>query len=173
MFPFGVLDLGKEIHAYVIRNDDFVWNSFVASALVDMYCNCKQVISGRRVFDGAQDRKLGLWNAMLAGYTQNGFYTEAVMLFMKLVVVSDLFPNPTTMASVLPACVHCEAFADKEAMHGYVLKLGLGRDRYVQNALMDLYSRIGQIENSKYIFDNMASKDIVSWNTMITGYLWV
>ncbi|KAL0307340.1 UNVERIFIED_CONTAM: Pentatricopeptide repeat-containing protein, chloroplastic [Sesamum radiatum] len=166
-----LLDLGKEIHAYVIRNDDFVWNSFVASALVDMYCNCKQVISGRRVFDGAQDRKLGLWNAMLAGYTQNGFYTEAVMLFMKLVVVSDLFPNPTTMASVLPACVHCEAFADKEAMHGYVLKLGLGRDRYVQNALMDLYSRIGRIENSKYIFDNMASKDIVSWNTMITGYV--
>ncbi|KAK6150248.1 hypothetical protein DH2020_017773 [Rehmannia glutinosa] len=75
------------------------------------------------------------------------------------------------MASVLPACVHCKAFADKEVMHGYVLKLGLGRDRYVQNALMDLYSRIGQIDNSKYIFHNMESKDIVSWNTMITGYV--
>ncbi|KAI3455777.1 hypothetical protein Pfo_012440 [Paulownia fortunei] len=166
-----LLNLGKEIHAYVFRNDDFIGNSFVASALVDMYCNCKQVVSGRRVFDSALDRKLGLWNAMLAGYTQNGFYMDALMLFMKLMVVSSLFPNPTTMASVLPACVHCEAFADKEVMHGYVLKLGLGRDRYVQNALMDLYSRIGKIDNSKYIFHKMESKDIVSWNTMITGYV--
>ncbi|KAK6150247.1 hypothetical protein DH2020_017772 [Rehmannia glutinosa] len=49
-----LLDLGKEIHAYVFRNDDFRGNSFVASALVDMYCNCKQVVSGRRVFDIAK-----------------------------------------------------------------------------------------------------------------------
>nr|AYM00633.1 pentatricopeptide repeat protein [Salvia miltiorrhiza] len=166
-----LLDLGKEIHAFVLRNDDFMRNSFVTSALVDMYCNCKQVMSGRRVFDSALDRKLGTWNAMFAGYTQNGFYLEAVMLFMKLMVVSGLFPNPTTMASVLPACVHCEAFVDKEVMHGYVLKLGLGRDRYVQNALMDLYSRVGKVDVSEYIFHNMESKDIVSYNTMITGYV--
>lgn len=166
-----LLDLGKEIHAYVFRNGDFIRNSFVASALVDMYCNCKQVISGRRVFDGALDRKLALWNAMLTGYTQNGFYKEALMLFMKLMVVSGLFPNPTTMASVLPACVHCKAFADKEVMHGYVLKLGLAKDRYVQNALMDLYSRIGERDKSEYMFHNMESKDMVSWNTMITGYV--
>ncbi|KAL3837900.1 hypothetical protein ACJIZ3_022491 [Penstemon smallii] len=166
-----LLDLGKEIHAYVFRNDGLVRNSFVASALVDMYCNCKQVLSGRRVFYGAVDRKLALWNAMFAGYTQNGFYEEALMLFMKLMVVPGLYPNPTTMASVLPACVHCEAFVDKEVMHGYVLKFGLGGNNYVQNALMDLYSRIGKIDNSKYIFHAMKNKDIVSWNTMITGYV--
>ncbi|KAL8513307.1 hypothetical protein ACS0TY_019494 [Phlomoides rotata] len=166
-----LLDLGKEIHTYVLRNDDFMGNSFVTSALVDMYCNCKQVVSGNRVFEGAMNRRLGVWNAMFAGYTQNGFYKEALMLFMKFIVVSSLFPNPTTMASVLPACVHCEAFADKEVIHGYVVKLGLWRDRYVQNALMDLYSRKGKINIAEYIFQNMESKDNVSWNTMITGYV--
>ncbi|XP_051128920.1 pentatricopeptide repeat-containing protein At3g57430, chloroplastic [Andrographis paniculata] len=164
-----LLGPGKEIHAFVFRNKDLIVNSFVASALVDMYCNCKQVASGRKVFDMAVDRKLAIWNAMIAGYTQNGFYKEALMLFMNLLVASGLFPNPTTMSSVLPACVHCEAFADKRSIHGYVLKLGLGRDRYVQNALMDLYSRIGKIDSSVYIFRNMESRDIVSWNTMITG----
>ncbi|KAH6776209.1 Tetratricopeptide repeat superfamily protein [Perilla frutescens var. hirtella] len=166
-----LLDFGKEIHAFVFRNDDFMRNSFVTSALVDMYCNCKQVVRGRRVFDRALDRNLGTWNAMFAGYTQNGFYMDALMLFMRLIVVSGLFPNPTTMASVLPACVHCEAFADKEVMHGYVLKLGIGRDRYVQNALMDLYFRVGKVDIAEYIFHNMESKDIVSYNTMITGYV--
>ncbi|KAG6393935.1 hypothetical protein SASPL_144510 [Salvia splendens] len=166
-----LLDLGKEIHAFVVRNDGFMRNSFVTSALVDMYCNCKQVASGRRVFDIALDRKLATWNAMFAGYAQNGFYLEAVRLFMKSMVVSGLFPNPTTVASVLPACVHCEAFFDKEVMQGYVLKLGLGSDRYVQNALMDLYSRVGKVDVAEYIFHSMESKDIVSYNTMITGYM--
>lgn len=166
-----LLDFGKEIHAFVFRNDDFMRNSFVTSALVDMYCNCKQVVSGSRVFDSALDRKLGTWNAMFTGYAQNGFYMEAVMLFMRFMVVSGLFPNPTTMASVLPACVHCEAFADKEVMHGYALKLGLGRDRYVQNALMNLYFRVGKIGTAEYIFHNMESRDVASYNTMITGYV--
>ncbi|CDP18169.1 unnamed protein product [Coffea canephora] len=164
-----LLDIGKEIHAFVLRNEDLVENSFVASALVDMYCNCKQVGSGRRVFDGTPERRLGLWNAMLAGYARNGFYENALMLFMDMMEIPGLLPNPTTIASVLPSCVHCEAFSNKEVIHGYIIKLGFARDRYVQNALMDLYSRIGKITVSEYIFSIMDSRDIVSWNTMITG----
>ncbi|KAA8544704.1 hypothetical protein F0562_019449 [Nyssa sinensis] len=113
-----LLDIGMEIHAYALRNDNLIGNSFVGSALVDMYCNGRQVESGRKVFDGILDRRLGLWNAMLAGYSQNGFYEEALTLFMKMVGFSGIFPNPTTMASVLPACVHSEAFSDKE---GFVI----------------------------------------------------
>ncbi|KAI3919190.1 hypothetical protein MKX01_018829 [Papaver californicum] len=66
------LEIGKEIHAYTLRNDDIIANSFVGSALVDMYCNCGQVKSGRRVFDGITERRIGLWNAMIAGYAQKG-----------------------------------------------------------------------------------------------------
>ncbi|KAL7258555.1 hypothetical protein ACSBR1_004642 [Camellia fascicularis] len=166
-----LLYLGKEIHAYAMRNDELIGNSFVGSALVDMYCNCKKVESGRSVFDGILERRLGLWNAMIAGYAQNGFNDKALILFMEMVEVSGLFPNTTTMASALPACVDCEAFSDKEGMHGYVVKLGFGTDRYVQNALMDMYCRMGKIEVSKYIFNSMEIRDIVSWNTMITAYV--
>lgn len=164
-----LLDMGKEIHAFVLRNEDLVENSFVTSALVDMYCNCKRVESGRRVFDGTVERRLGLWNAMLAGYARNGFYENALMLFMAMLEIPGLLPNPTTIASVLPSCVHCEAFSNKEVIHGYIIKLGFAGDRYVQNALMDLYSRIGKITVSEYLFSIMDSRDIVSWNTMITG----
>ncbi|KAF5195958.1 Pentatricopeptide repeat-containing protein [Thalictrum thalictroides] len=165
-----MLNTGREIHAYALRNDNLIKNSFVGSALVDMYCNCKQVKSGRQVFDGILERRVALWNAMIAGYAQNGFFDEALRLFIDMELDAGIFPNPTTMASVLPACVHCEAFTQKEVIHGYILKLGFENDMYVRNALMDMYSRVGKVEISKEIFDNMDVRDVVSWNTMITGY---
>ncbi|KAL6196919.1 hypothetical protein ACLB2K_032532 [Fragaria x ananassa] len=44
-----ILEAGKEIHAYVLRANELTGNSYVGSALVDMYCNFQEVDSGRRV----------------------------------------------------------------------------------------------------------------------------
>ncbi|XP_054800697.1 pentatricopeptide repeat-containing protein At3g57430, chloroplastic [Prosopis cineraria] len=166
-----LLNTGKEIHAYALRNTDLIHNSFVGSALIDMYCNCKAVENGRLVFDGISKRTVAVWNAIIAGYAQNEFDEEALNLFMGMISSSDFCPNATTLSSILPACVRCEEFLYKEGVHGYILKRGLQKDRYVQNALMDMYSRIGKIEISKFIFDTMGERDIVAWNTMITGYV--
>ncbi|RWR95072.1 pentatricopeptide repeat-containing protein, chloroplastic isoform X1 [Cinnamomum micranthum f. kanehirae] len=164
-----LLDVGKEIHAYVLRTDNLFENSYVGSALVDMYCNCKQIESGRRVFDAMSECRIGLWNAMIAGYVLNDLDEEALRLFMKMEAVAGLCPNPTTMASVLPACVRCEAFFRKKDIHGYVVKRGFEDNRYVQNALMDMYSRIEKLEVARKIFESMDKKDLISWNTMLTG----
>uniref|UniRef100_A0A2N9FIQ6 DYW domain-containing protein n=1 Tax=Fagus sylvatica TaxID=28930 RepID=A0A2N9FIQ6_FAGSY len=123
------------------------------------------------VFDGILERSIALFNAMITGYAQNEHDEKALNLFFQMEALDGICPNATTMSSVLPACVSCELFSDKEGMHGYVIKRGLERDRYVQNALMDMYSRMGKIKISKYIFNCMERRDIVSWNTMITGYV--
>lgn len=164
-----MLGIGKEMHCYALRNADLIENSFVGSALVDMYCNCKQAEKGRLVFDGIFKRTVAVWNAMIAGYVRNELDFDAIELFIEMAFESGLSPNSTTLSSVLPACVRCEAFLDKEGIHGYVVKMGFEKDKYVQNALMDMYSRMGRIEVSKSIFGSMGRRDIVSWNTMITG----
>lgn len=166
-----MLDRGKEIHAYALKNINLFENSFVGSALVDMYCNCRQVESGRQVFNGILERSTALFNAMITGYAQNEYDREALDLFIQMEAHYGISPNGTTMSSVLPACGHCELFSDKEGMHGWIIKRGLERDRYVQNALMDMYFRMGKIEISIYIFRTMEVRDIVSWNTMVTGYV--
>lgn len=164
------LEAGREIHAYAMRNDGLFENSFVASALVDMYCNFGQVDKGRRVFEGFTEPRLALWNAMISGFTKNGVFEEALKLFVEMELVAGLTSNATTMSSVLPACMWSDAFVCKESIHGYVVKRSLERDKYVQNALMDMYARVGRAAISRRIFDSMETRDVVSWNTMITGY---
>ncbi|KAK3027690.1 hypothetical protein RJ639_041400 [Escallonia herrerae] len=51
-------------------------------------------------FDGILDRKLALWSAMLADYMQNGFYENALRLFMEMVDASGLF-----RVSCQPVCI--------------------------------------------------------------------
>ncbi|CAA7060192.1 unnamed protein product [Microthlaspi erraticum] len=166
-----MLRTGKEMHAYALKNGCLDENSFVGSALVDMYCNCKQMLSGRRVFDGIFDRKVGLWNAMIAGYAQNEHDEGALSLFIEMEESAGLLANTTTMASIVPACVRSNAFSRKEAIHGFVVKRGLDGDRFVQNALMDMYSRLGKVDIAEMIFGKMEDRDLVTWNTMITGYV--
>ncbi|PKI71214.1 hypothetical protein CRG98_008389, partial [Punica granatum] len=166
-----MFDKGREIHAQALKDEEIIQNSFVASALVDMYSNCRRVDSARHIFDSTSDRKIGLWNAMIAGYAQNEHEHDALKFFIEMETVAGLHSNATTMASVLPACVCSEAFSVKESIHGHVVKKGLERDRYVQNALMDMYARMGRLDIAEAIFEEMQVKDIVSWNTMITAYV--
>ncbi|KAJ1701797.1 hypothetical protein LUZ63_001576 [Rhynchospora breviuscula] len=166
-----LLNTGREIHAYVLKNENLFDNPFVASALIDMYCNLGRVEAGRLVFDQVPVQRHGLWNAMISGYAQNGLDVEALKLFVDMEVIAGLQPNETTLASVLPACVKCNAFERKEAIHGYVVIRGMEGDRFVQNALMDMYARVGKMDVSKKIFSSMDAKDAVSWNTLIAGHV--
>ncbi|KAK8917052.1 Pentatricopeptide repeat-containing protein [Platanthera zijinensis] len=142
-----MLDFGKAIHAFSIRNDGLCDNSFVGSALVDLYCKFGEILKARI----------------------NEFDEEALELFIVMEEAAGFCPNATTLASVLPSCVRSQRFSRKEGIHGYVLKRGLGSDKYVLNALMDMYSRVGKIETSWKIFSSMEARDVVTWNTMITG----
>ncbi|CAL5042556.1 unnamed protein product [Urochloa decumbens] len=166
-----MLSLGREMHAYVLKDADLAANSFVASALVDMYASHEQVGAARRVFDMVPrgDRQLGLWNAMVCGYTQAGMDEDALELFARMEANAGVVPSETTMAGVLPACARSEAFAGKEAVHGYVVKRGMDGNRFVQNALMDMYARLGDMDAARRIFAAIELRDVVSWNTLITG----
>lgn len=166
-----MLSLGREMHAYVLKDSDLAANSFVASALVDMYASHERVGVARRVFDMVPGghRQLGLWNAMVCGYAQAGMDEEALELFARMEAEAGVVPSETTIAGVLPACTRSETFAGKEAVHGYVLKRGMADNPFVQNALMDLYARLGDMEAARWIFAAIEPRDVVSWNTLITG----
>ncbi|XP_066370911.1 pentatricopeptide repeat-containing protein At3g57430, chloroplastic-like [Miscanthus floridulus] len=166
-----MLSLGREMHAYVLKDTDLAANLFVASALVDMYASHERVGAARRVFDMVPGghRQLGLWNAMVCGYAQAGMDKDALELFARMEAEAGVVPSETTIAGVLPACARSETFAGKEAVHGYVVKRGMADNPFVQNALMDLYARLGDMDAARWIFATIEPRDVVSWNTLITG----
>ena len=100
-----MLSVGREMHAFVLKDEDLAANSFVASALVNMYAGNEKVANAHRVFDMVPEpgRQLGMWNAVICGYAQAGMDEEALDLFSRMEVEAGCAPSETTMAGVLPA----------------------------------------------------------------------
>lgn len=62
----GDLELGRSIENYVIKNG-MKLNSYMGSALIDIYGKCGDLGVARRIFDDMEMKDVILWNAMMTG----------------------------------------------------------------------------------------------------------
>eukprot|EP01018_Ginkgo_biloba_P030280 Gb_21441 [translate_table: standard] len=159
---------GKELHGYIVKCG-FDSDVFVGSALIDMYAKCKSVDIACLVFDKILQRNVVSWNAMIAGYSQNGYANETLTLFRQM-QLAGVKPNRVTIVSVLPGCADLAALQQGKEIHGYIIRSGIESDVFAGNALVDMYAKCGSIQIASQVFDQMAEQDVVSWNTMIAGY---
>ncbi|KAJ0976695.1 hypothetical protein J5N97_012169 [Dioscorea zingiberensis] len=54
--------------------------------------------------------------------------------------------------------------------HALALQAGLLSDTLMCNILVNLYSKCGQVQSARNVFDRMPVRSIVSWNTMIAAH---
>eukprot|EP01018_Ginkgo_biloba_P019198 Gb_26689 [translate_table: standard] len=165
----SALQEGKEIHAHTVRTG-YDSGAFVGAALVDMYCKCGNVKDARQVFDRMCTRDVVSWNAMISGYTQNGYAHQALTLFYQM-QLENVTPNTVTAVSVLRACAQLGALQQGKWIHDYISRNGFESHVYVRNSLVDMYAKCGSIEVAREVFDKMLIRSVVSWNAMIAGYV--
>ncbi|XP_007047157.2 PREDICTED: pentatricopeptide repeat-containing protein At4g37170 [Theobroma cacao] len=164
----GCLTTGKEIHGRITRAgldlDEVVW-----SALMDMYGKCGSIEEARRVFDKIVDRDIVSWTAMIDRYFEDGRWEEGFELFSEL-MKSGIRPNEFTFAGVLNACADHAAEEIGKQVHGCMTRLGFNPFSFAASALVHMYSKCGNVENAKRVFNGMPLPDLVSWTSLITGY---
>ena len=80
-------------------------------------------------------------------------------------------PDHATIIAVLTACSALALLRQGKSAHAIAIKTLLESSTSFSNALMTMYSRCGSVGESELVFVNLKSQDIVSWNTIIAGYL--
>lgn len=60
--------------------------------------------------------------------------------------------------------------AGKQA-HGAVLRVGYACDLMINNDLIDMYAKCGRMDRAQSVFDIMPERNVVSWASLMSGYL--
>ncbi|VVB12023.1 unnamed protein product [Arabis nemorensis] len=149
------LQLTKEFSRNVVNYVKTILKGFQSSTRVDS--------------KGLDDDSFS-WGCLVRFLSQHRKFKETVGLYIEM-HNSGIPPNSHAITSVLRACGKIENIVDGNSIHALALKNGLCGCVYVQTGLVGLYSRLGYIEMAKKAFDDIATKNTVSWNSLLHGYL--
>ncbi|KAJ0969526.1 hypothetical protein J5N97_022403 [Dioscorea zingiberensis] len=141
---------------------------FLDNQFINLYAKCGQIEVAREVFDNMPERNVVSWNALLSGYCSNGYYLDALKLFCYMIETGQ-GPNDPTLLSVLRASAGSRNAEHGRQIHSYILKMGLFSCITLSNALIGMYSKFCRTRDAELVFDSMAEKDEVSWNSIIAA----
>ncbi|MED6121342.1 hypothetical protein PIB30_029225 [Stylosanthes scabra] len=145
-------------------------NPFITTKLVDRYTQLSSNLEhARKVFDNLSERDVFCWNVLIKGYANMGPFVQAIKVYDEM-RTSGTTPNRYTYPFALKACAAERDSHKGIVIHGHVVKCGLDLDLFVANALIAFYAKCQDVEVSRRVFDEMPQRDIVSWNSMISGY---
>ncbi|CAL9199092.1 pentatricopeptide repeat-containing protein At4g21065 isoform X1 [Musa acuminata AAA Group] len=111
------------------------------------------------------------WNSLIRAYADSDSPQEAIHLFSALRRAGNGRPDNLSYPFVLRACGRASVLRVGEMVHGVVLKAGFFLDLYVGNTLLHMYACCGVSKCAREVFDEMGVRDVVTWSSMIQGYL--
>ncbi|XP_010265494.1 PREDICTED: pentatricopeptide repeat-containing protein At4g35130, chloroplastic [Nelumbo nucifera] len=136
---------------------------------------CSYVDSGHMdkalsLFESLENPETFLWNVMIRGYTDNGFYRKAIEFYQWMNFIG-VRADKFTFPFVIKSCAELSISAEGLKVHSRMIKIGLDSDIFICNSLIAMYSKLGYIEFGERIFEEMPVRDLVSWNSIIGGYV--
>lgn len=98
----AALQAGRQLHAQ-IKEKGLEADVYVATGLINMYAKSGSMVEAQQVFDALPERDDFAWNALMAGYTQQG---DSEVVFVLLISMREdgVPPNGFTFLSVLSVC---------------------------------------------------------------------
>ncbi|XP_024975210.1 pentatricopeptide repeat-containing protein At5g66520-like isoform X2 [Cynara cardunculus var. scolymus] len=129
----------KQIHAHIIKTNTSP--SLLSLSLVASVCAFTPSFPyARKLIQISGKPENVVWNSCLKDFAESDRPIDAIRLFCRL----------------------CEI------VHGFIEKLGLQSNLFLQNSMVHLYAVSGETSDALQLFDKMSQRDIVTWNIMIT-----
>ncbi|KAK2972029.1 hypothetical protein RJ640_005049 [Escallonia rubra] len=161
--------IGRQVLGHVIKSG-LETEVSVGNSLVTMFGNFGHVQEACYVFDHMNKRDTISWNSMISAYAHNCLCEEALGCFYLMRRVYK-YPDSTTLSTLLSVCGSVENLKWGRGIHGLVLKLGFHSDLCINNTLLTMYAEAGRYIDAEDLFQGMPERDLISWNSMMAGYV--
>ncbi|XP_044960662.1 pentatricopeptide repeat-containing protein At4g21300-like [Hordeum vulgare subsp. vulgare] len=158
----------KKLHARVLAHG-LGRDVILGSKILGLYAHLGALPDSRLVFRSIVNGDLALWNSVMVDYFRAGYLEEVILLYRRL-KLHQFGLNEKTITFGLKSCTELRNLFLGKGLHVDSLKLGLSGDKFVGSSLIGLYSKLGKIDASQRVFEEIFDKDIVTYTSMISGY---
>ncbi|PSS00088.1 Pentatricopeptide repeat-containing protein [Actinidia chinensis var. chinensis] len=167
----STLNLGRQIHCIILKEGFSHDDDFLGVSLLGMYMNSQGKTDASILFSDLPNPKSAiLWTAIISGHAQNDSSEEALQLYREM-RRDNAMPDQATFISVLRACAILASLSNGREIHSLIFHTGFNTDELTGSALIDMYTKCGDVQSSVQVFSEMGSKnDTISWNSMIVGF---
>ncbi|XP_074315764.1 putative pentatricopeptide repeat-containing protein At1g64310 [Silene latifolia] len=162
-----LVEIGEGIHSLCVKSG-FLSNAHVGSSLVTMYSKCACLDSAHKVFCSLSEPDIVTWSSLITGFANSGDISSAFIFFRDRNMLG-MKPDPVLLASILVASVQLVNLGVGCEIHGYVLRHGLETDILVCSALIDMYSKCGNMDLAIQVLNALPLRNIVVYNSAISG----
>ncbi|KAF7008886.1 hypothetical protein CFC21_023537 [Triticum aestivum] len=164
----GAIEQGKMVHAHLCKAP-FESNSYVGTALVDMYLKCGCVSDARSAFCCIASPNVASWTSLINGLAQNGQWLEAIVEFGRM-LKHHINPNEITFLGLLMASARAGLVNKGMRFFHSMESYGLVPTVEHYTCAVDLLGRTGRIrEAEKFISEMPVPADRVVWGALLTA----
>uniref|UniRef100_A0A1D1Z2A8 Pentatricopeptide repeat-containing protein At1g53600, mitochondrial n=1 Tax=Anthurium amnicola TaxID=1678845 RepID=A0A1D1Z2A8_9ARAE len=194
-FRVDCLTDAKIVFANMEKKDVVSWNSMITG-----YVQTDRIEEAHMLFEQMPTRDVVSWTSMLVGFSNRGQLEESVHLFREMPQKDDvawtamvsgfvgneehetafrwfvqmlregILPNPFSLSSILSASAGLTMLNQGMQVHACAVKMYLESAISVQNSLVSMYAKCGNLADACQIFLSIRDLNIVSMNSMITGF---
>ncbi|XP_022944325.1 pentatricopeptide repeat-containing protein At1g11290, chloroplastic-like [Cucurbita moschata] len=108
----------------------------------------------------------------LQNVSQNQNLSENVDIqFLVQLLRNGSPPTPHILSKTISACAKSGLLDLGIQVHSAIVKLGFSLNPYISSALVDMYGKCWSMSNAQKVFDEMQCPNVVTWNSLVTGYL--
>ena len=153
-----------------VKHTKYRRNINVLNALITQYGKLNDDTSALQIFDSIPDefKDFITYSAMINVFAQHNRYAEAMKVYQRMKKL-NMKQNAISYLVLLKACTN---MIDLMRIHEDIQRDALGEDIKIQNSLIHLYSKYGNLQRAVSIFQSIPKqrRDIVTYTVMMQSY---
>ncbi|KAI5066526.1 hypothetical protein GOP47_0019150 [Adiantum capillus-veneris] len=138
--------------------------------LISMYAKCGKPSVAKQLLHMHNSMDVFTWTDVIAALTHHGFGQDALFCFEQM-QHQGLTLDATTFTCVLKACGSIRASDKGAKIYDEICRRGLLRkDIILGTAVVDMYAKCGALARAQQALDELPTRNVISWTSLITGY---
>ncbi|KAK6262433.1 hypothetical protein QUC31_008249 [Theobroma cacao] len=159
----------KKLHSRIFKDQYLRFNPSLRIKLMRAFAACGEPTVTRHIFDEITEKNIVFFNVTIRSYVNNRCYHDALLIFKEM-SSHGVSPDHYTYPCVLKACSGSDNLRVGLQIHSAVIKVGLDLNLFTGNGLVSMYSKCRCLVEARRVLDEMPIRDVVSWNSMVSGY---